>query len=87
VVVLRYGLPALAGGLLLLGGRRPEIRHTFFGQLSTTLIAVLLGGVGLFRGLGLESGPLVTAGSFVIPAATLLTFGHLAWRLRTSPGG
>lgn len=82
VVVLRYVLPALAGGALLLSGRRPELRHTFFGQVSTTLIAILLGGVALLRGLGQDPSPVVLAGEIVIPAATLLTFANLAWAAR-----
>jgi cardiolipin synthase len=82
VVAARYALPVLAGAALLATGRRPELRHTFFGQLSTTLIAVLLGGVALLRGLGQDPAPVVRAGELVIPAATLLTFANLAWEAR-----
>jgi cardiolipin synthase len=83
VVAGRYGVPAVAGGVLLLSGRRPRLRHTFFGQLSTTLIAVLLGGVALLRGLGQDPAPVVVAGEVVIPPATLLTFVNLGWALRS----
>jgi cardiolipin synthase len=83
VVAARYGVPVLAGAVLLAGGRRPELRHTFFGQLSTTLIAVLLGGVALLRGLGQDPAPVVRAGELVIPVATLLTFANLAWEVRS----
>lgn len=79
VVIARYALPALAGGLLLLGRRRVELRHTLLGQVSTTLIAALLGGVALFRGLGADVGPMVVGAEIVIPVATLLTFANLAW--------
>jgi phosphatidylglycerophosphate synthase len=82
VVAARYGVPALVGAVLLAGGRRPQLRHTFFGQLSTTLIAILLGGVALLRGLGQDPTPVVVAGEIVIPVATLLTFGNLGWALR-----
>ena len=82
VVFARYAGPALAGGVLLAAGRRPELRHTLFGQVSTTLIAILLGGVALLRGLGQDPSPVVVAGEVVIPVATLLTFGNLGWALR-----
>ena len=83
VVAARYAVPALVGAALLITGRRPQLRHTFFGQVSTTLIAILLGGVALLRGLGQDPAPVVRAGELVIPAATLLTFGNLAWALRS----
>lgn len=85
VVMGRYGLPALAGGALLLAGRRPRLVHTLFGQLSTVLIAGLLGWLALWRGLGLDGGPLVAAAEVIVPAATVLTFANLAWSAR-SPG-
>ena len=82
VVAIRYGLPAAVGAVLLAWHRRPQLRHTFFGQLSTTLIAILLGGVALLRGLGQDPEPVVVAGEVVIPVATLLTFANLAWAAR-----
>lgn len=82
VVIARYLLPALAGGLLIALGRRPELRHTLTGQVSTTLILILVGGVALFRGLNQDASGLVTAAEVVIPIATLATFIHLAFALR-----
>ena len=51
VVIARYLLPALGGGVLMAMGQRPELRHTLTGQVSTTLILFLVGGVCLLRGL------------------------------------
>ncbi|MFI5284448.1 MAG: CDP-alcohol phosphatidyltransferase family protein [Candidatus Dormibacterales bacterium] len=82
VVVGRYLLPALAGALLIGLHRRPELRHTLMGQVSTSLILILVGGVALFRGLKQDPGPLVTAAELVIPIATAATFVHLAWVAR-----
>lgn len=82
VVVARYLLPALAGGVLLLAGRRPELRHTLTGQLSTTLILVLLGGVCLLRGLNQDPGNLVPAAAIVIPVVTVATYVHLGVALQ-----
>jgi hypothetical protein len=82
VVIARYLLPALAGGALIAMGRRPELRHTLTGQVSTTLILVLLGGVCLFRGLNQDASGLVNAAEVVIPLATLATYVHLAFALR-----
>jgi cardiolipin synthase (CMP-forming) len=79
VVVLRYLLPALAGGVLLVGGRRPRLRHTPLGQASTALIAVLLGGVALFRAAGRDTSLLLTVSEVLIPLAALATFGNLVW--------
>jgi phosphatidylglycerophosphate synthase len=87
VVVLRYLIPALAGGLLLLWGRRPRLRHTPLGQVSTALIAILLGGVGLLRALGRDTGLLLTASEALIPLAALATFGNLFWANRDAMGG
>jgi cardiolipin synthase len=82
VVVARYGLPALVGGVLLAAGRRPELRHTPVGQVSTMLIAVLLGGIALLRGLGQPVGALLAVSVVVIPVAALATFGNLFWANR-----
>ena len=82
VIVARYLLPALGGGLLILWGRRPELRHTLTGQVSTVLILVLVGGICLFRGLHQDSSGLENAAVVVIPVATLATFAHLAWASR-----
>lgn len=82
VVVVRYAGPAAVGGILLLTGRRPKLEHTFFGQVATAVIALLLGWVALWRGLGLPSERIVTAASVLIPLVTLLAFGNLAWNAR-----
>ncbi len=86
VVIARYLLPALAGGLLLATGRRPELRHTLTGQVSTVLILVLVGGVCLFRGLRQDASGLLSAAEVVIPVATVATFVHLAFALRRPAG-
>jgi phosphatidylglycerophosphate synthase len=82
VIILRYLLPALAGGLLLATGRRPELRHTLMGQVSTVLILVLVGGVCLFRALNQDASRLLQAAEVVIPVATAATYAHLGWALR-----
>ena len=82
VVIARYLLPAVAGGLLLAAGRRPELRHTLTGQVSTVLILVLVGGVCLFRGLSQDASGLLNAAEVVIPVATVATYVHLALALR-----
>jgi phosphatidylglycerophosphate synthase len=94
VVVLRYALPAAGGGLLLLAGRRPQLRHTPIGQVSTVLIAVLLGGMGLLRAFGRDNAFLLAIAEVAIPVAALATFGNLIWANRsalrgsgTTPGG
>src|SRR5436190_17937093 len=84
VVIARYLLPALGGGLLLALGRRPELRHTITGQVSTSLILFLVGGICLLRGLHQDSSGLASAAVVVIPLATLATFAHLAWASRRS---
>ena len=83
VIIARYLLPALAGGLLLAIGRRPELRHTLMGQVSTVLILVLVGGVCLFRALNQEASGLLQAAEVVIPIATAATYAHLAFALLT----
>jgi cardiolipin synthase (CMP-forming) len=82
VVIARYLLPALAGGMLLATGRRPELRHTLAGQVSTSLIIVLIGGICLFRFLNQDATNVVVGAEVVIPIATVATFLHLAWVAR-----
>jgi cardiolipin synthase len=82
VVIARYLLPAVAGGMLLATGRRPELRHTVTGQVSTSLIIVLIGGICLFRFLNQDATNVVVGAEVVIPIATLATFLHLAWVAR-----
>jgi cardiolipin synthase len=82
VVIARYLLPA-AGGLVLISlHRRPELRHTVTGQISTSLIIVLVGGICLFRFLGQDSSNVVIGAEVAIPIATIATFVHLAWVAR-----
>jgi cardiolipin synthase len=90
VVVARYAVPALAGAVLLLAGRRLALEHTPAGQASTALIAVLVGGLALLRGLGWNAGGLLLLSEVVLPLATAATFGNLFWANRraiTSAGG
>lgn len=82
VVVARYAVPALAGGVLLLAGRRPELRHTPLGQASTLLIGLMVGGLALFRGLGWPTDVLLAFSEVAIPVATLATFANLFWASR-----
>lgn len=82
VVIARYLLPAVAGGTLLATGRRPELRHTVTGQVSTSLIIVLIGGICLFRFLSQDATNVVVGAEVVIPIATVATFLHLAWVAR-----
>jgi phosphatidylglycerophosphate synthase len=86
VVVARYLLPALVGSALIAMGRRPELRHTLTGQVSTSLITILLGGVALFRGLNQDSSGLLRAAEVVLPVATVATFVHLGWAARRTAG-
>jgi phosphatidylglycerophosphate synthase len=85
VVIARYLLPALAGAFLLASHRPVELRHTLTGQVSTTLILVLIGGIVLFRGLGQDPGSVVIGAEVVIPIATVATYVHLAFALRRRP--
>ena len=87
VALGRYLLPGVAGAVLLLRHRRVDFRHTLTGQFSTTLILVLIGGVGLLRALGANPANLVVGAEVVIPIATLATFVHLAYALRRRPVG
>jgi phosphatidylglycerophosphate synthase len=82
LVIMRYGLPAAVGAVLLLLRRRPELRHTPLGQASTLLIGVLLGGVALLRGLRQDTGPLIAVTEVVVPLAVLATFANLYWANR-----
>ncbi len=86
VVIARYLLPALGGAVLLAMGQRPQLRHTLTGQVSTSLILVLVGGVCLLRGLNQDPSGWVNAAEVVIPIATVATYAHLAWAL-TRPAG
>ena len=85
VVIARYLLPALAGGVLLAMGRRPELRHTLTGQVSTILILVLIGGACLFRGLNQDAAGLIRGAEIVIPIATVATFIHLGYAASRRP--
>ena len=82
VVIARYVLPSLGGGLLLATGWKGDLRHTLTGQVSTLLILVLVGGVCLFRALRQDAGGWLNAAEVVIPIATIATFVHLAWAAR-----
>ena len=57
------------------------------GLRLTTLIAVLLGWVALFRGLGQDASLVVLAATIVIPLSTLLVFANLAWANRAALRG
>lgn len=84
VVVLRYLLPAVVGGALLLAGRHPELHHTPLGQISTLLIAVLIGGLPLLRALGRDTSILLAVSETAIPVAAAATFGNLIWASRAA---
>jgi phosphatidylglycerophosphate synthase len=78
VIVARYLLPALGGLVLISLHRRPELRHTVSGQISTALIIVLVGGICLFRFFNQDARNVVVGAEVVIPIATVATFVHLA---------
>jgi cardiolipin synthase (CMP-forming) len=82
VIVARYLLPALGGLVLISLHRRPELRHTVTGQISTALIIVLIGGICLFRFFNQDTSNVVTGAEIVLPIATVATFVHLAWVAR-----
>ena len=79
VIVARYLLPALGGLVLISLHRRPELRHTVSGQISTALIIILVGGICLFRFMNQDASNVVAGAEVVIPVATAATFVHLAW--------
>jgi cardiolipin synthase len=82
VIVGRYLLPALGGLVLIYLRRRPELRHTVSGQISTALIIVLIGGICLFRFMNQDATNVVIGAEVVIPITTLATFIHLGWVAR-----
>jgi len=82
VIVARYLLPALGGLVLISLHRRPELRHTVSGQISTALIIVLIGGICLFRFFNQDTTNVVIGAEIVLPIATLATFVHLGWVAR-----
>lgn len=79
VIILRYLLPAIGALVLISMRRRPELRHTVSGQISTALIIVLVGGMCLFRFLNQNASNVVVGAEVVIPIATAATFVHLGW--------
>jgi cardiolipin synthase (CMP-forming) len=84
VVVVRYLLPAVVALVLLSMGRRPELRHSVSGQVSTALIIVLVGGICLFRFMNQDASNVVIGAEIVIPIATVATFVHLGLLARRS---
>jgi len=84
VIVLRYLFPAVVALVLLSSGRRPELRHSVSGQISTALIIVLVGGICLFRFMNQDATNVVIGAEIVIPIATVATFVHLGWLARRS---
>jgi cardiolipin synthase (CMP-forming) len=82
VIVARYLLPAIGGLVLISLHRRPELRHTVSGQISTSLIIVLVGGICLFRFMNQDATNVVVGAEVAIPIATLATFIHLGWAAR-----
>jgi cardiolipin synthase (CMP-forming) len=83
VIVLRYLLPAIGGLVLISLHRRPELRHTVSGQISTALIIVLVGGICLFRFFNQDASNVVLGAEVAIPIATAATFVHLGWAARS----
>jgi len=77
VIVARYLLPAVVGLALISMHRRPELRHTVSGQVSTSLIIVLIGGICLFRFFNQDASNVVAGAEIVIPITTVATFVHL----------
>jgi cardiolipin synthase len=84
VVVARYALPAAAGGVLLVAGRRPELHHTPLGQASTAVIAFLLGAQALARGVGWGAEGLLVVAEAAVPLAALGACANLFYANRSS---
>ncbi|MDQ2923258.1 MAG: hypothetical protein M3Q90_03080, partial [Candidatus Dormibacteraeota bacterium] len=82
VIIARYLLPAVGGLVLIYLHRRPELRHTVSGQISTALIIILVGGICLFRFMNQDATNVVVGAEIVIPIATVATFVHLGWVAR-----
>jgi cardiolipin synthase len=82
VIIARYLLPAIGGLVLIYLHRRPELRHTVSGQISTALIIVLVGGICLFRFMNQDASNVVVGAEVVIPITTVATFVHLGWVAR-----
>ena len=86
VIIGRYLLPALGGLVLIYLHRRPELRHTVSGQISTALIIILIGGICLFRFMNQDASNVVVGAEVVIPLTTVATFIHLGWVARRPAG-
>jgi cardiolipin synthase (CMP-forming) len=82
VIVARYLLPSVGGLVLIYLHRRPELRHTVSGQISTALIIILVGGICLFRFMNQDATNVVIGAEVVIPITTVATFVHLGWVAR-----
>ncbi len=82
VIVARYALPAIGGLVLISAHRRPELRHTLVGQVSTSLNIILVGGICLFRFFNQDASNVVLGAEVVVPIATIATFVQLAWIAR-----
>ena len=82
VIIARYLLPAVGGLVLIYLHRRPELRHTVSGQISTALIIILVGGICLFRFMNQDASNVVVGAEVVIPITTVATFIHLGWVAR-----
>jgi phosphatidylglycerophosphate synthase len=84
VIVARYLVPAAAGLVLISMHRGVELRHTLSGQVSTSLIIVLIGGICLFRFMNQDAGNVIVGAEIVVPIATAATFVQLALVARRS---
>ncbi|PZR66442.1 MAG: hypothetical protein DLM66_13320 [Candidatus Dormiibacter spiritus] len=84
LVILRYLLPAIGGGLLLLLGRQPVLKHTPAGQVSTAAIALLLIGLAAWAALGRDAAWLKLAAEVLIPLSAAAALLNLAWVNRSA---